>query len=294
MRFFFAAIAALTFAACRTTEPSSISSTAGSGSGAGTDPATLTEDPNATPTLHPHSSPTPNLDPTPTLNPIPDDAGPPRKRSPGGFANVDPTDDYLVGPPDREPDCDGALLSLGVTFQRASLPVHTLKKPKITCGAPEVVTYIHGPANIRYNAAPLLSCGMALALATWERIIQEEARARFHSDVVRIDQMGTYSCREVAAYPGTVSEHAYANAIDIMRFILANGKVVEVVRDFDLGAGEPRSPKAFSYARFLGARTTRIFSRTCSRLSSTGTTTITSTWILSRYRLDGTRPNSAP
>ena len=67
---------------------------------------------------------------------------------------------------------------------------------------------------------------MALALVSWDRILQKEATAIFHSTVVRIDQLGTYSCREIAAYPGWVSEHSYANAIDIGRFVLKNGKSI--------------------------------------------------------------------
>jgi hypothetical protein len=83
---------------------------------------------------------------------------------------------------------------------------------------------------------------MALALASFERILQKEAVAIFGSPVARIDQLGTYNCREMAAYPGWVSEHSYANAIDIGRFVLKNGKSVEVLRDFDVGEAPPTKP----------------------------------------------------
>ena len=86
------------------------------------------------------------------------------------------------------------------------------------CGAPQVVIYERGPGKIVYEPSPLLTCPMALALASFERIVQEQAAAIFASAVVRIEQLGTYNCREMSAYPGWVSEHAYANAIDLCSF----------------------------------------------------------------------------
>ncbi|HEX8791120.1 MAG TPA: extensin family protein, partial [Polyangiaceae bacterium] len=134
------------------------------------------------------------------------------------YANTDPSDDDMVGPPDALDDCDARLAAAGVSFRHASLPVHS--EHKLVCGAPQVVVYLRGPGHIAYDPAPLLSCPMALALASFERIVQEEATRDFSVPVVRITQLGTYNCREMAAYPGWVSEHAYANAIDVARFTL--------------------------------------------------------------------------
>ncbi len=159
----------------------------------------------------------------------------------GAYANVDPDDDYVVGPPEAREHCAKDLEAAGVTFKSAPIPVHTQKKSKLVCGAPEVVVFVKGPGAIQYNGAPVLTCGMALALASFERILQKEALARFASPVARVDQIGTYNCREVQAYPGTVSEHSYANAIDLTRFVLRNGKVIEVLRDFEKGE-TPRTP----------------------------------------------------
>lgn len=163
------------------------------------------------------------------------------------FANLDPNDDFVVGPPEAFGDCEARLTKAGISFTPSSLPVHTEKKGRITCGAPEVIVYRGGPGKIAYRPQPVLTCGMALALAYFETLLQTEAAAELGSPVVRIDQLGTYACREVAAYPGTVSEHAYANAIDLARFTLKNGTVVEVARDFDTGPSEPKRAQS----RFL-------------------------------------------
>jgi hypothetical protein len=72
-------------------------------------------------------------------------------------------------------------------------------------------------------------------------------------DGARIDQLGTYNCREMAAYPGWVSEHSYANAIDIGSFALKNGKSIEVLRDFDVGDAPPAKPAA-SFLRAVSRR----------------------------------------
>ena len=174
-------------------------------------------------------------------------------RRPGAYANLDPDDDFVVAPPEALPECAEDLARAGVTFKAASLPVVTQKRSKISCGAPQVVVYLRGPGNIAYNAAPLLTCGMALALASFERILQTEAATILGSPVARIDQIGTYSCREVAAYRGLVSEHSYANAIDVLRFVLKNGKSIEVLRDFDVGDA-PLTKPAAAFLRVVSRR----------------------------------------
>ena len=213
-------------------------------------------------------------------------------RRPGAYANLDPGDDDVLGPPDPYADCEEELARAGVKFRVASLPVHVPPRSKIACGAPQVVTYLHGPGNIAYNAAPLVTCSMALALASFERILQGEALAIFGSPVARIDQLGTYNCREMAARRGWVSEHSYANAIDIGSFALKNGKTVDVLRDFDVGQAQPSKAGA-SFLRVVSRRaTTRTCSRTSSRRSSTRTTRTTFISISRATAADGTRPRT--
>src|SRR5687767_6238092 len=73
----------------------------------------------------------------------PEEPKPKPPKKPGVFANLDPEDDFVVGPPEPIPDCEAELEKAGVKFAKATLPVHTEgKKVKITCGAPQVVTYL--------------------------------------------------------------------------------------------------------------------------------------------------------
>ena len=135
---------------------------------------------------------------------------------------------------------------------------------------------------------------MALAIASFERIVQEQAAAIYASAVVRVDQLGTYNCREMAAYPGWVSEHAYANAIDLARFTLRNGVTIEVQRDFDKGAGPP-ARKAGVFLRTVSQRAydEEVFSHVLTPFFNAEHKNHFHL-DLARYRGDGTRALAAP
>lgn len=232
--------------------------------------------------------------PPPAAAPSPSAATPPppKPRRPGSYANVDPDDDFVVGPPDPIDDCEAALGKAGVKFQRATLPVHTPKGSSFACGAPQVVTYLKGPGDITYGAPPLLTCAMALALASFEKIVQEEAASVLRSRVARVNHIGTYVCREMAAYKGWVSEHSYANAIDLASFVLADGRTVDVLRDFDAGADEPKKPAAL-FLRKVSRRANDedVFSHVLTPFFDA----LHKNHFhldLARYRTDGTRPQS--
>jgi hypothetical protein len=220
-------------------------------------------------------------------------AAPLPPRRPGAYANLDPDDDYVVGPPDALPDCEAELTKAGVKHGAASIPVHTEKKSKIVCGAPQLVTYHRGPGNIAYEPSPVITCQMALALASFEKIVQEEAQRIFGSPVVRAEQLGTYSCREVARFKGTISEHSYANAIDLSHFVLKNAKTVDVLRDFDMGDDPPKRP-AGAFLRVISRRANDedVFSHVLTPFWNRGHKNHFHL-DLARYRSDGTRPDAS-
>ncbi len=84
-------------------------------------------------------------------------------------------------------------------------------------------------------AGPVTSCPLAAALALWEReILQPAARRHFGSSVVRIDHAGSFSCRRLyGRSSGRFSEHATADAIDILGFRLADGRRVTILNDWN-------------------------------------------------------------
>lgn len=190
-------------------------------------------------------------------------------------------------PPDVIPDCEQQLATLGVSFRPARVPLQR-NRGAYTCGTEQAVVYVRGPTALRYNIAPVVSCSLALALARFERLAQEEAAKRFGRSLVRVEQGGTYSCRKMSRFRHLVSEHSFANAIDIRAFVLQDGTRISILRDFG-SLHRPPSAKG-SFLRDLSRRLydEAVFS-----------VVLTPFWDalhrdhlhfdMARYRVDGTR-----
>lgn len=247
-------------------------------------------------------SPSPSaLDDQPALAPAPAAAvavaaaAAPAPRSPYAYANDDPNDDLVVGPPDARPDCHEALAAAGVKFTDAKLAPHREGKGKgrsaLVCGAPQVVVYVKGPAGIVYEPTPIVTCTMALALARLDTIVQEEAARAFGEKVVRISQLGTYACREMAAYRGWVSEHSYANAIDLEGFTLKSGRRITVLKSFERGDETTTAAGAFLRAVSRRAYDEALFSNVLTPFFDALHRNHFHV-DLGRYRNDGTRPST--
>jgi hypothetical protein len=159
------------------------------------------------------------------------------------LADLDPDNDYVVAPPAPIADCEAKLRAAGVVFAPAELPVKEGNAKRPTCGVEQAVVYQRGPAKLRYNSAPILSCGMALGLARFEQIVSQEAERYLGQAVARVEQGGTYNCRKMARF-NLVSEHAYANAIDIRSVTLKNGRKLTVLGSFGKLDAEPKRPEA--------------------------------------------------
>lgn len=213
-------------------------------------------------------------------------------RPPDAHANIDPNDDYVLGPPEAVPDCEQKLAAAGIKFTGAKIPVHLEGKPPLTCGAPQVVMYLRGPEKIAWEPAPVLTCEMALALASWEKIVEEEATRTLGARVTRIQQLGTYNCRVIPTAPTLMSEHGYANAIDIGQLFLANGRTVNIYRDFDRTDGDPAKPVGvFLRAISRRANDEEVFSHVLTPFFDEAHNNHFHL-DLARFRRDGTRPRS--
>lgn len=93
--------------------------------------------------------------------------------------------------------------------------------------------------SIRYAPPGLVTaCPVAAALALWERdVVQPAAERHFGSRVTRIDHAGSFSCRRLyGRAEGQFSEHATADAVDILGFRFADGRSLSVLRDWQ---GDP-------------------------------------------------------
>ena len=75
-----------------------------------------------------------------------------------------------------------------------------------------------------------MTCPLARQFARWVREdVQSEAQSWLGAPVRRIESFGTYACRGVNGRAGArLSEHAFANAVDVAAFVLADGRRVTV------------------------------------------------------------------
>jgi hypothetical protein len=127
--------------------------------------------------------------------------------------------------------CRATLASAGAKMSSWALRPE-LMSGGVTCEAPDGVTLRRGSSGLRYQPAASVNCAFGLRLVRFEAVAQEVAKVVFHSRVRSIRQLGTYNCRRMAAYPTLVSEHSFANAIDVASFTLQNGRKVVVERDW--------------------------------------------------------------
>ena len=87
-----------------------------------------------------------------------------------------------------------------------------------------------------------MTCPLAANFTAWAKYaVRPAARKYLGSDVVRIETMGTYSCRKVkGGRSDKLSEHAYGNAVDIAAFILKDGRRISVLSGWN-GKAEERA-----------------------------------------------------
>jgi hypothetical protein len=212
---------------------------------------------------------------------------PPAPVNEPGSADLDPANDGVVAPPEVIPECETLLAAQGAEFSPASLPLRRSRAGR-ECGTPQAVAFRGVRGGARYSPTPVLSCGMALALARFEPKLQSAATTALGSRVVRVRHIGTYNCRDMARFD-LVSEHSYANAIDVSEIVLEGGRTVSVQRHFGRPSAEPRGAEG----RFLRELAQRAFD------DADFSCVITEFFDplhrdhihldLARYRVDGTR-----
>jgi len=87
-----------------------------------------------------------------------------------------------------------------------------------------------------------LRCQMVPSVEAWVRtVLRPAARRYLGSDIVHVQVAASYSCRPRNSRSGAkLSEHGTANAIDISKFSLADGRIVTVKQGWHGTQGERR------------------------------------------------------
>ena len=105
------------------------------------------------------------------------------------------------------------------------------------CGerSPLALQAINIPTKTNFYSSPELGCNMATALVDWVGRLNEAAQIAFGSPVSVILSGNGYQCRRRNNLTdGKISEHGFANAIDITGFKIVNGEDVLVGRDWQI------------------------------------------------------------
>ena len=87
-----------------------------------------------------------------------------------------------------------------------------------------------------------MTCPLADNFTDWARYaVGPAAKLYLKGEVVRIETMGTFNCRNVnGGRTGKLSEHAFANAVDVSAFILRDGRRITVLNGWR-GASEEQA-----------------------------------------------------
>jgi hypothetical protein len=85
--------------------------------------------------------------------------------------------------------------------------------------------------KVSFDPPLVLDCAMVVGLDRWlTESVQPAAREAFSSPVSKIIG-SSYACRNVYNLPiGNLSQHAFANAVDLPVFVLADGRKVDVTQ----------------------------------------------------------------
>ena len=98
------------------------------------------------------------------------------------------------------------------------------------CGVEDPVMVI-SVSGVRLSQAATVDCSFAKALNSW---VDEVAQPAFDGKLVELQIAAHYICRSRNNVKGAkISEHGKGRAVDISAFILSNGKVLTVARDYN-------------------------------------------------------------
>ena len=140
-------------------------------------------------------------------------------------AEIDEKVAKLDGLPAEESACRDRLTALGVAFA----PAERIDGAN-GCGIAYPINVTGLPQGVKLSGRTLLGCEASEALANWTiKVVVPEAEKRFGEKLTGIDQYASYVCRTRNSQAGSkLSEHAKGNAIDLGRFRLSDGTVIDV------------------------------------------------------------------
>jgi hypothetical protein len=137
-------------------------------------------------------------------------------------------------------DEESACMASGTVRASPFIRTHAALGGPSVCGTArpfEMAAAMGGRVTLK--PAALLRCPMIPQVERWiTQVVAPAARYHYGAPLAEISVAGSYSCRPMNHVDGArLSEHGYANAIDVSGFTMVDGQTVSVKRDWN---GNPR------------------------------------------------------
>lgn len=132
-------------------------------------------------------------------------------------------------------DCDRRLAGLKILYEKLD-PFR-----EGACGLPAPIRLRAFESDklpsVEIEPPLIVSCKLAAALNRWvNNVVQPHAKTRLDAAVVRLSNASSYVCRSRYHDPSErMSQHAYANALDVGEFITAKGEIITVLDHWNAG-----------------------------------------------------------
>lgn len=155
-----------------------------------------------------------------------------------------PTDTTLNGWSQNEIDTALAeCISIVKRYDAEAMPEPPIKEG--ACGTPAPVKLMaigKGKSRVTFDPPVTVNCRVIAAMSNWlSTSLQPLARRHLKSSIATVETMSSYSCRTAyGRVARRLSEHGYANAIDIRGFTTAAGGSVNLLEDWGPTARDVR------------------------------------------------------
>lgn len=154
-------------------------------------------------------------------------------------------------------DEENACMASGTVRSTPFIRHHAALGGPSVCGTArpfEMAAAMNG--QVTFKPAALLRCPMIPQVERWiTQVVAPAARYHYGMPVVEVAVAGSYSCRPMNHVHGArLSEHGYANAIDVSGFTMADGHRVTLKRDWNNG-----TPRDQAFLRDVHQGSCRFF-----------------------------------
>ena len=133
-------------------------------------------------------------------------------------------------------ECDELLTTIKVTVE-ASEAIRAGQ-----CGTPAPVL-LRSVADVEITPPAVVNCRMARTIHDWvEKNLQPVAKEALNATVTRLVNASSYTCRPRIGTTNTrLSEHSFANALDISAFVMSDGRTIDVLTHWGRTARDLRA-----------------------------------------------------